>query len=486
MNTLFFITDQQRADTLGCYGNAVCRTPNADRLAERGVRFDCAFTPTSICTAARGSLLTGVMPHKHGLLANFERNVGYPVELPEGTIPFSRYLREKGCNVGTVGKWHVGVQRGPADYEFDGQHYPGWCAPVEHPDYVRYLEENGLPSFRTHDPIRGRFPNGQPSIVIAARYDGPVEATYPYFLAERTIGMLRRYAEEGKPFFLACQWFGPHLPYYIPDRYYDMYDPEEVTLPPGMAETFTNKPRVHEHYSRHWAFDSYSEAEWRKITAIYWGYVTLIDEQMGRVLAEMERLGLADETTVLFTTDHGAFVGSHKMQDKGPAMYDDTYHIPLLASMPGGLAGTSDDHMVSLIDLPPTFLDLAGAPVPDYFDGRSLVPLLQGKHVADWREYIIAEFHGHHFPYPQRMIRTHTHKLVVNPPDIDELYDLVADPNELANQIDNPAYADVKRELFVALYRELRASGDNFYHWMTTMYDVGEEVGDASLSHIAH
>jgi arylsulfatase A-like enzyme len=174
------------------------------------------------------------------------------------------------------------------------------------------------------------------------------------------------------------------------------------------------------------------------------------------------------------------------MQDKGPAMYDDTYHIPLLASMPGGLAGTSDDHMVSLIDLPPTFLDLAGAPVPDYFDGRSLVPLLQGEHVADWREYIIAEFHGHHFPYPQRMIRTHTHKLVVNPPDIDELYDLVADPNELANQIDNPAYADVKRELFVALYRELRASGDNFYHWMTTMYDVGEEVGDASLSHVAH
>ena len=181
MNTLFFITDQQRADTLGCYGNAVCRTPNADRLAERGVRFDCAFTPTSICTAARGSLLTGVMPHKHKLLANFERNVGYPTELPAGTIPFSRYLREAGCNVGTVGKWHIGVERGPDFYEFDGLHYPGWCAPVEHADYVRYLEENGLPPFRTREPVRGRFPNGQPSNVTAARYEGPVEGDVSVF-----------------------------------------------------------------------------------------------------------------------------------------------------------------------------------------------------------------------------------------------------------------------------------------------------------------
>ena len=294
--------------------------------------------------------------------------------------------------------------------------------------------------------------------------------------------MLRRYAEEGKPFFLACQWFGPHLPYYLPDAYYDLYDPADVTLPSGMAETFANKPRVHEHYSRHWAFDSFSEDEWRKIIAIYWGYVTLIDEQMGRVVAELERLGLEEETAVFFTTDHGAFVGSHKMQDKGPAMYDDTYRVPLIARLPGGAAGAVDDRLVSLVDLPATFLELAGAPVPEHFDGRSLAPLLHGEDVPDWRQYIVAEFHGHHFPYPQRMIRTHTHKLVVNPPDIDESYDLVRDPYELVNEIDNPAYAALKSELYSALYGELRAAGDNFYHWMTTMYDVGQDAGDASLS----
>ena len=486
MNTLLLITDQQRADSLGCYGNPLCRTPNADRLAAQGVRFDCAFTPTSICTAARGSLLTGVMPHKHKLLANFERNVGYPTELPDGTIPFSRYLRQAGCNAGTVGKWHIGVERGPDYYEFDGLHYPGWGAPVNHPDYERYLDERGLPPFRTREPVRGRFPNGQPSNITAGRYEGPVEGAYPYFLAERTIAMLRRYAEDGKPFFLACQWFGPHLPYYLPDAYYDLYDPADVPLPPGMAETFRNKPRVHEHYARHWAFDSFTPDEWRKIIAVYWGYVTLIDEQMRRVLAELDARGLTDDTAVFFTSDHGAFVGSHKMQDKGPAMYDDTYRVPLIASLPGGLQHAVDDHFVSLVDLPATFLDIAGAPVPDYFDGRSIAPLLRGEDVSDWRQYIVAEFHGHHFPYPQRMIRTHTHKLVVNPPDIDELYDLAQDPYELVNQIDNPAYADVKRALYAALYRELQESGDNFYHWMTTMYDVGQAAGDASLSGFPH
>src|SRR5690606_18532859 len=111
-----------------------------------------------------------------------------------------------------------------------------------------------------------------------------------------------------------------------------------------------------------------------------------------------------------------------------------------------------------------------------------LVPFLRGEQVDDWREYIIAEFHGHHFPYPQRMIRTERYKLVVNPPDVNELYDLETDPDELVNQIDNPAYREVRDRLYTLLYRELKATGDNFYHWMSSMFPVGENVGDASLS----
>ncbi|MEZ4837079.1 MAG: sulfatase-like hydrolase/transferase [Caldilineaceae bacterium] len=290
-NILFLITDQQRVDTLGCYGNNVCRTPNIDGIAASGVRFDQAYTPTAICTPARASLITGVMPFEHKLLANFERNVGYITELPAGTDSFAHHLRRAGYNVGTVGKWHIGVERGPEDFGFDGVHYPGWGQPVHHPDYLRYLEEHGYPQFSLRDEIRGRFPNGQPANAIAGIYQGPVEASFPYFLATRTIEAMERYAADGKPFFLACQWFGPHLPYYIPEEYAFMYDRDRVTLPPGMAETFEHKPVVQRHYSAHWAWDSFTPDDWKDLIARYWGYVTLIDEAIGKRPHAAEQLG---------------------------------------------------------------------------------------------------------------------------------------------------------------------------------------------------
>lgn len=483
-NILFLFTDQQRADSLGCYGNSVCQTPNIDSLAAEGVRFSQAYTPTSICTPARASILTGVMPHRHRLLANFERNVGYLTELPDDVTSFAHDLRQAGYNVGTIGKWHIGQERGPDYYGFDGPHFPGWGPPVQHPAYQAYLEAKGLPPFSVRDPVRGRFPNGEPANVIAGLYDGPADGLFDTFIADQAIQQLRAYAAQDRPFFLACQWFGPHLPYFLPPDYYHRYAPEQVTLPATMAETFANKPRVQQHYAAHWAFDSFSPDEWRQIIAAYWGYVTLLDEQVGRVLATLDDLGLREETVVIFGSDHGAFVGSHRMQDKGPAMYDDTYRVPLVVRMPGGRSGVVEDRFVNLVDLTATFVDIAGAPIPAHFDGRSLRPLLEPSRAEPpaWRDYIVAEFHGHHFPYPQRMIRTATHKLVINPPDIDELYDLVNDPLEMVNQIDNPAYAEVRRQLAGQLYEELRASGDNFYHWMTSMYPVGVAAGDASLS----
>ncbi len=483
-NILFLFTDQQRLDSLGCYGNPVVQTPNIDRIAAHGVRFDQAYTCTAICTAARASVVTGVMPHKHGLLANFERNVGYPTELREGTRSFAHYLRGAGYHVGTVGKWHVGVERGPDWYDFDGVHYPGWGQPVEHEDYRRYLTQHGYPPFEVRDVVNAACPNPSSTIPIAGVHEAPVEASFPYFLAQRCIERLRRYAEgarEGTPFFLACQWFGPHLPYFLPERYYNMYDPELVEFPPGWGESFRGKPRVHKHYSEHWGADGFSADKWRKLIAVYWGFVTLIDEQVGRILAELEALGLSQNTAIVYSTDHGAFVGSHRMQDKGPAMYDDIYRIPLVARLPQGARASVDTRFVSLVDLPATFLDLAGVEIPEEYDGVSLVPALKGEEVRRWREHITAEFHGHHFPYPQRMIRTERHKLVINPPDINELYDLSQDPGELVNRIDDEAYRDVKRELMARLYQELRARGDNFYHWMTTKFEIGDSSDDPLL-----
>lgn len=481
-NLLLLMTDQHRADTLGCYGSAVCQTPSLDALAQRGTWFSEAFTPTAICTPARASLLTGVLPFRHGLLANHERNVGYRDEL-DGRYPsFAEPLRSAGYQVGHVGKWHVGAQLGPAAHGFDGIDYPGWGNPVRHVDYLGYLRERGLPEFELRTTVRGTFPNGEPGNLLGGITDQPTEATFEYFLAERTIQRLHDYATSGRPFYLACDWFGPHLPYCLPEEYYHRYDSASVTLPASLAETFAGKPAVQRHYSAHWTFDSLPLDTWRELIAAYWGYVTLIDEQVGRILAAVDALGLADRTVIVFTADHGEFTGSHRLHDKGPAMYDDIYRIPLVAAGPGVRTGAEERRPVTLLDLTPTFLELAGCPVPGHYDGSSLLPLLRGDTPLSWRETVVAEFHGHHFPYPQRMIRTATHKLVVNPADRNELYDLVADPDELHNRYDHPEFRAIRDVLMGDLYRQLQERGDNFYHWMTSMFEVGAKSYDAALS----
>src|SRR5699024_8300822 len=146
------------------------------------------------------------------------------------------------------------------------------------------------------------------SNLIAARLHQPVEATFEHYLTERTIEMLTRYTEDFRtgraPFFLVTSFSGPHMPYVIPQEYFDMYDPQEVELPASVAENSADKPPVQENYSRHWAFDSMTEAQSRKLIAVYWGYVTMIDHEFGRILHALEDLGLSDSTAVAFSSDH--------------------------------------------------------------------------------------------------------------------------------------------------------------------------------------
>ncbi|WP_260188926.1 sulfatase-like hydrolase/transferase [Actinophytocola gossypii] len=484
MNLLFLMTDQHRVDTLGCYGNPHVATPNLDRLAATGTRFDRFYTPTAICTPARASLLTGQAPFRHRLLANYERNVGYLEDLRDDAFTFSAALAERDYRLGLIGKWHGGVARNAASYGFEGPDLPGWHNPVDHPDYLAYLDERGLPPYRISEPIRGTTPNGNPGNLLAARLHQPVAATFEHYLATRAIEHLDRYADryrtEGKPFFLATHFFGPHLPYLLPDAYFDRYDPDLVELPPSVAETFEGKPPVQRNYSDHWTFDTIPIEVTRKLIAVYWGYVTLVDEQIGRILDRLDELGLTDETSVLFTADHGEFTGAHRLHDKGPAMYEDIYRIPGIVRVPGEAPGVRHE-FATLTDCTATILELAGCDPTPAVDSASLLPLVRGEH-PEWRAELVAEFHGHHFPYPQRMIRDERYKLVVNPESVNELYDLFDDPHELHNRYPHPELAPVRRRLMRRLYDLLRERGDNFYHWMTPMYDIGASDHDPSLS----
>lgn len=228
LNVLFLMTDQHRTDTLTCYGNPVVRTPNLDRIARAGTCFDRFYTPTAICTPARASLFTGLHPFRHGLFVNPERAGGAQAEVPEHLTVLSEPLRRAGYRMGHAGKWHIGRDRGPQFYGIDGEHLPGALNPFDHPSYRQWLADNDHPPFAVKDPIYGAAENGSGrGHLIAGRLQQPAEATMERFITEQALQLLRGYAEGGAdaaPFWLTCSWFGPHLPYLIPDEYFDMYE----------------------------------------------------------------------------------------------------------------------------------------------------------------------------------------------------------------------------------------------------------------------
>jgi arylsulfatase A-like enzyme len=171
-----------------------------------------------------------------------------------------------------------------------------------------------------------------------------------------------------------------------------MYDPEDVDIPESaIRKTFGEKPWVHKVQRHPSCLDAIPLEDWRRIIAAYMGYVTFIDE-VGRLLDALEELGAADDTLVVFSSDHGGFVTGHKMHDKGPAMYEDIYNVPFIVNGPG-FDGEAEDAFVSLLDLAPTFCEAAGVEIPDAYVGRSLFDLFRDD--TDWREDVVAEFHGH-------------------------------------------------------------------------------------------
>lgn len=464
-NILFLMTDQHRVDTLGCYGNRVVETPAVDGLAATGTVFERCYTPTAVCAPARASLLTGRHPFEHGLLTNEETNSGGREELPDGIPTASRALRDQGYRLGHVGKWHVGRDRGPGYYGFEGDHLPGAFNPYDDPGYREWLDAHGFPPFQVRDPVHTRRPDGGRGHLLAGRLAQPTGATFEAYLADRAIAMLRDFAGDGRPFWLSCHFFGPHLPYLVPDEWYDRYDPADVDLPASMAETFAGKPAVQRAYCDYWGVDGFDAAAWRKLTAVYWGYVAMIDQQVGRILAVLDELELAGRTAVCFTADHGEFTGAHRLHSKGPAMYEDIYRIPGLLRVPGAGPGRRRDEFVTLLDFTATILDLAGATL-DGCRGRSLLPLARGEQPPDWPQEVLCEFHGLHFPYGQRMLRDDRFKLVVNAEGVDELYDLASDPDELRNLVNVPGYAAVAAAMRERMRAELARRGDRFANWL--------------------
>ncbi|MFC6719412.1 sulfatase-like hydrolase/transferase [Natrialbaceae archaeon GCM10025810] len=474
-NVLLVLTDQERYDCTAPDGPPV-ETAAFDRLSSEGTRFSRAYTPISICTSARASLLTGRFPHGHGMVNNCHEDDAIRPNLDPDLPTFSEELVAAGYDCTYTGKWHVGRDQTPEDFGFS---YLGGSD--EHHDDIdeafrEYRTDLGVPLGEVEFE-EAVYTHGDGGTFVAAKTPVDVEATRAYFLAERTIDALEAHAtgegdlvdgDPDAPFFHRADFYGPHHPYVVPEPYASMYDPGEIEPPESYLETFDGKPQAHENYLHYRGVAEFDWDAWAEVIAKYWGFVTLIDDQFARILEALEEFGLADETVVVHASDHGDFAGGHRQFNKGPLMYEDTYRIPLQVRWPGVTEpGSTREEPVHLHDLAATFLEIGGAEVPESFDSRNLVPLLEGRRPVDWPDSAFAQYHGDEFGlYTQRMVRTDRYKFVYNGPDVNELYDTERDPAELQNLIDHPDYADVREEMADRLLEWMRTTADPNREWV--------------------
>ena len=261
-NILVLFVDQQRFDSIGCYGNDTVKTPNLDRLARNGIRFTNNYTPAPVCTPARTSFQTGIWPHNHHLLFN-TNDAGFKggLEDPGSNMRFfSETLVENGWNCAHVGKWHIGhEQHKPEHYGYDPSlaYFPGYGYPSEHPHFVEYLKKQGVESFKLLKERRD--PSGYR--IYSGLQEGPQSASIPAYLASQTIDVINRYTKSDKPFFIGCNFWGPHAPHQITKKHLEMYQGNNIKPWPNWDCDLSDKPGVITRYGEYWRTGWFNEKD---------------------------------------------------------------------------------------------------------------------------------------------------------------------------------------------------------------------------------
>jgi arylsulfatase A-like enzyme len=458
------VGDQERWDVLGSYGSAICRTPNLDRLAAQSVRFETCIAPTAICSPARASLLTGRYPHGHGILNNTHEPDALRTDLPPDIPTFSELLRDAGYRLGYVGKWHVG-RSGPKARGFHD-------VASLHGDVVAQRDGEGIVEAEAplRDPIYARYPRGR--LLIAGIDPRPESETETYRDTDAAIALLERYATLDRPFLLRLDFEGPHHPYAPPESYAAMYEPASIPPWKSFDEDLSTKPPAERRLIEQRGVAGFTWRDWQPLVARYFGFVTFIDAEIGRLLAALERVGLRESTVVVHTADHGDMTGSHGGQfNKGPLGYDEVYRVPLTVSDPRSIVRGVCRSPVGTLALMPTVLELAGVPPPAGLQVQSLSNALADPERAPLDGAAFAEYHGDEWGlYSQRIVRTVSAKYVYSPHGTDELYDLTRDPAEMDNRIDDPAARPLLTELRTRLMDWMKETDDPLALWASRLF----------------
>jgi arylsulfatase A-like enzyme len=421
MNILVLMSDQFRADAMGCSGNRVIQTPNLDALAASGTRFSQACCPTPVCIASRHSFITGRRSRDH----HWTANCALPGPLPE--LPtMMTLLHRSGYHTHAVGKMH-----------FMGRHYglevhermEECCEARIDDDYLLYLREQG---------VRTRYPQGLRDLLYYQPQTCgiPEEHSQNTWVASRTIQALRDHQtyRPQRPLFLWASWIAPHPPFAPCEPYDSMYDPADMDEPVFVERPLDTLPSVAWGHRARLDGAHLDPARIRRIRALYAGQVTHVDHAIGRVLDELDALGMADDTAVLFVSDHGDMLGDHGLSQKN-VPYEPSVRIPMILRWPGRTAaGTVCDDLVGLTDVLPTLIEELAVSYPKELSPLPGASLLgrSGGGLAKPREVYAIDY-GHD---RQRWIclRSQTRKYMLwADGGTEELYDLENDPTELRN-----------------------------------------------------
>ncbi len=484
-NLVFIMSDQQRRDSMGCYESEWAETPHLDALADSGYLFENAYVTQPVCTPARASIMTGLYPHTAGPTVN-------KMALSPDTPVLAEMVSED-YFCGFMGKWHLGD-------DVARQHgFDEWISTEEshRETYTRRELRRSFSDYHHHLVANGFEPDlevgGGMTFSPLARARLPEEFQMASFLADRAEAFIDENSD--RPFILYVSTFEPHSPYDGP--FDDQYDPDSLPYGPAYlarpeGAALVNRIRAdyfmqylhagdigEDTYMRDTlvpGHDLSTEAGWRRLRAQYYGNVTLVDRMVGRITAALERAGVADDTAIVFTTDHGEMLGDHGMLEKR-SFYEEASRVPLLMRVPWLSAGQQRvDGSVGHIDLVPSILDLLGESQPDHLEGKSLAPVLLGEETLDDNDVFI-EWNGispetrdrflgsgainRMLAMPYRSAISDRWKLNLCAGDQGELFDLRSDPHEQTNLFDDPAHRDRIRDMAARIRMWQHETGDS-------------------------